>query len=178
MKTLKIILASTLLMSVSAMGMTSKVKEPSKKVYSVLEGTTVNQITKSGLAVDLSYKSEHVEVGEISNINITLHTEIKEGVLKVNIRALENDLSGIEEQNLEFDLSKDEKEIPIKLQASSSLDGIHYINFTLSIEGKGVRVLAVPVNVGNITSKIENKATETTSKGVSISVSSADEVIK
>jgi len=178
MKTLKIILASTLLMSVSAMAMTSKVKEPSKKVYSVLEGTTVNQIAKPGIAVDLSYKSEHVAVGETSDINITLHTGIKEGILKVNIKALEDDLSGMEEQNLEFDLTKGENSFPINLQASSSLDGIHYINFTLLIEGKGSRVLAVPVNVGNITSKIENKATKTTSKGVSISVSSADEEIK
>jgi len=178
MKTLKIVLTTTLLMSVTALAMTAKTNETSKKVYSVLEGTTVNQITKSGISVDLSYKSEHVEVGEISDVNINLHTEVQKGILKVNMRALENGLSGIEEENLEFDLTKGEKDFPIKLQVSSALNGIHYINFTLSIDGKGTRVWAVPVNVGTISNKIETKELETTSKGVSISVSSALEEIK
>ena len=178
MKTLKIILVSTLLMSVSSMAMTSKVKEPTKKVYEVLEGSTVNQISKTGLSVDLSYKSEHVDVGEISDINITLITGLSTGILKVNIRALDSDLDGLEEQDLEFNLSKEKKSFPINLQLSSSTEGIHYINITLSVEGQGSRVLAVPVNIGTINTKIETKAVNTNSKGVTISISPAEEVIE
>ena len=178
MKTLKIIVASTLLMSVSSMALTSKVKEQDKKIYTVLEGTTVNQVAKSGLSVELSYKTQHVDVGEKSDVNVTITTGLSKGIMKVNIRPLDNDLDGFTEQNLEFDLAQGEGSFPINLEVSSSVDGIHYLNFTISVEGEGARVLAVPVNVGTISNKINNKAVETTDKGVAISVSSAEEEIK
>lgn len=178
MKTLQTILISTLLLSISAIAMTSKVKEKNKTVYRILEGSTINQISKPGLAVDLTYKSEHVEIGETSDINITLYTGITLGTLKVNLKALDDGLNSMEEQDLEFDLSKNEKTFPIGLEVSSSEDGIHYINVTLFVEGQGSRVLVVPVNVGKITEKINNKAVETTTEGVIISVSSAEEEIK
>jgi hypothetical protein len=178
MKTLKILLASTLLLSVPAMALTSKVKEPTKKVYSVLEGTTVNQVAKPGLAVDLSYTSQHVEVGELSDINVTLLTSLSKGILKVKIKALDTEVDGVAEQNLEFDLSQGDKSFPIHLQLSSESSGIHYINFTLSVDGEGSRVLVVPFNVGTISSKVENKAPKTTNDGTVISVSSAEEEIK
>ena len=178
MKTLKIIVASTLLMSVSAMALTSKIKEQDKKVYKVLEGTTVNQVSKPGLAVELSYKTQHVDVGEKSDVNVTITTALSKGIMKVNISPLDNDLDGVKEQNLQFDLTKGEKSFPVNLEASSLVDGIHYLNFTISVDGEGSRVLAIPVNVGTISNKINNKAVETTDKGVAISVSSAEEEIK
>ena len=178
MKTLKIIVASTLLMSLPAMAMTSKVKEPSKKIYEVIEGTTVNQVSKSGLAVDLAYKTQHVDVGEPSDVNVTLTTGLSKGIMKVNIRPLDKEIDGLEEKNLEFDLSSGEKSFPIEFEVSFTSEGIHYINFTMSVEGEGAKVLAVPVNVGVISNKINAKAVETTSKGVAISISSAEEEIK
>jgi len=178
MKTLKILLVGTLLLIVPAMALTLKVKEPTKKVYTVLEGTTVNQVAKPGLAVDLSYKSQHVEVGEVSDINVTLLTSLSKGILKVKINALDTEVDGTEEQDLEFDLSQGDKSFPIHLQLSSKSSGVHYINFTLSVEGEGSRVLVVPFKVGTISAKVENKALKTTNNGTVISVSSAEEEIK
>jgi len=178
MKTLKIIVASTLLMSVSAMALTSKVKEGNKKVYTVLEGTTVNQVSKSGLPVELSYKTQHVDIGENSNVNVTITTGLSKGIMKVNIRPLDSDLDGFKEQNLQFNLAQGEKSFPINFEVSSLVEGIHYLNFTISVEGEGSRVLAIPVNVGTISKKMDNKAVETNNKGVAISISSAQEEIK
>ncbi len=177
MKTLRIIVASSMLLSVSSIAMTSKVKDDNKTVYSVLEGTTVDQVAKPGLAIDLSYKSQHVEVGETSNVNVVLTTGLSKGTLKVNIKALDDSLLN-EEKNLEFDLSKGEKSFPIALQVSSAEDGIHYLNFTLSVEGEGSRVVAVPVNVGTISTKVDNKVVTTTDKGVTVSVAAAEEEIQ
>ncbi|CAA6805585.1 MAG: Unknown protein [uncultured Sulfurovum sp.] len=178
MKKLTIIVASTLLLSVSAIAMTVKVEGTSKKVYEVLEGDTMQIEGKRGLEVDLTYKSEHVDVGETSDVNILLHTKINSGILKVNVKGLDDALVGLEEQNLEFKLSNNNKTFPIDLQLSSAKEGIHYINLTLLVEGQGSRVLAVPVNIGNISAKINNKSVETTPNGVAISVSSAQEDIK
>jgi hypothetical protein len=178
MKTLKIILASTLLLSVSSMAMSSKIKEENKTIYTVLEGNSMNVMSKPGLAVDLDYKSEHVAVGAVSNVNITLITELNSGTLKVNIKALDEGLIGLEEQNLEFELSESLNRFPINLKVGSALDGIHYINLVLSVEGQGSRVLVVPVNIGTISSKVTNKAIERTDKGIAISVSPAEEEIK
>jgi len=179
MKTLKIILALTLLLSVSTMALTLKVKEPNKKLYTVLEGTTVGQISKTGLAVDIAYKSTYVDVGEISDVNITLNTGLNKGVLNVNIRALDNDLDGLEEQDLNFNITEESKSFSINLQVSSSLDGIHYINVTLSVEGEGSRVLAVPVNVGEVSTKIENNTvTKASGNNQLLSISEAEEEIQ
>ncbi|CAA6802705.1 MAG: Unknown protein [uncultured Sulfurovum sp.] len=178
MKTLKMIVVSTLLSSILAFGNTARVTEPTKHVYKVLEGNSMNIQGKPGLAVELSYKSAHVEVGELSDVNITLMTDLDSGTLKVNLKPLEANSIGLEAQNLEFELSKSMNYFPINLQVNTIREGIHYINVTLSLEGEGLRVLAVPVNVGTISNALTNKTVETTDTGVNISVSSAQEEIK
>jgi len=178
MKKLKLILASTLLLSVDAMAMTSKVDEPTKTVYKVVEGTTVNQVAKTGIPVDISYKAQHVNVGEVSDVTVTITTSLSSGTLQVNLRGLEDDIIGIDRSDVEFKLSSDRHSFPINLQLSSSTDGIHYLNVTATVVGQGSRVLAVPLNVGEISSKIENQSNEKSADGSVISVSSADEEIK
>lgn len=178
MKTLKTILASTILLSIGASAMTDKVLEPSKKVYEVLKGDTKGQISKSGLAVDMSYKSEHVDVSEISKVHITLTTSLKVGDLKVKLTALDDKLEGLNEENLEFKLSNSNNTFPIDLEVGSTKEGIHYINLEVTVANEGARIFVVPVNIGTISSKIENKAVNTTKDGKTISVSSAEEEIK
>jgi len=178
MKTLKMILALTLLLSVSSMAMTSKVKEPTKIVYEVLEGTTVGQVSKTGVAVDIAYKTQHVDVGESSDVNITISTTLSEGMLKVNLRGLEDDITGVDTSNHEFTLSKNKNSFPINLQLSSSTEGIHYLNVSVTVEGQGTRVLAVPLNVGTVSKSMKNQMNTTNSEGKVISISSAEEEIK
>jgi len=179
MKTLKIILASTLLTSVVAMAMTSKVQaDENKVVYEVLTGDSSRVQGKSGLPVNVQYKSQHVDVGVSSDVNITISTGLSKGILKVNVRALKEKSVDLEEKDLEFTLTKGKNTFPLNFQVTSQESGIHYINVTLSVEGEGSRVVVVPVNIGTVSNKVDNKSVEKTDKGVAISVSSAEEEIK
>jgi len=179
MKTLKIILASTLLTSVTTMAMTSKVKaDENKVVYEVLTGDSSSVHGKSGLPVDVQYKSQHVDVGVSSDVNITIRTGLSKGTLKVNMRALKEHSVDLEEKDLEFTLTKGQNSFPLNFQVTSQESGIHYINLTMSVEGQGSRVVVVPVNIGTISNKVDNKSVEKTDKGVAISVLSAEEEIK
>jgi len=158
--------------------MTNKVNDENKVVYEVLEGDTSKIELKPGLAVDVKYKSEHVDVGMSADVNITISTKLNKGILKVNLRALKENTINVKQKDLEFTLTQGENSFPINLQLSSEDNGIHYINLTMSVEGQGSRVVTVPVNVGTVSKKLDNKKIERTSTGTSISVSSAQEEIK
>jgi len=178
MKTVTTLLVATLLTTVGAMAMTSKVKSEDKVVYEVLVGDSSEIHGKLGLAVDVNYKSQHVDVGIPSDVNITISTGLSKGILKVNIRALEENSIDLKEKDLEFTLTKGTNTFPINLQVTSQESGIHYINLTLSVEGQGSKVVAIPVNIGSVSNKIEGSAVEKTEQGAAISVSSAEEEIK
>ena len=178
MKTVTTLLVATLLTTVGAMAMTSKVKSEDKVVYEVLVGDSSEVHGKLGLAVDVNYKSQHVDVGIPSDVNITISTGLSKGILKVNIRALEANSIDLEEKDLEFTLTKGRNTFPINLQVASQESGIHYINLTLLVEGEGSKVVAIPVNIGSVSNKIEGSAVEKTEQGAAISVSSAEEEIK
>jgi len=179
MKTLKTLLVATLLTNVGAMAMTSKVKaDENKVVYEVLTGDSSSVHGKSGLPVDVQYKSQHVDVGVSSDVNIVISTGLSKGILKVNLRALKENSVDLEEKDLEFTLTKGKNSFPLNFQVTSQESGIHYINLTMSVAGQGSRVVVVPVNIGTISNKIENKSVEKTDKGVVISVSAAEEEIK
>jgi len=178
MKTLKTLLVATLLTNVGAMAMTSKAKTDDKVVYEVLVGDSNELQGKSGLAVDVNYKSQHVDVGVSSDVNIMISTGLSKGILKINVRALKKNSIDLEEKDLEFTLTKGKNSFPVNLQLTSQESGIHYINLTMSVEGQGSKVVAIPVNIGTVSNKIENKAVKKTDKGIAISVSSAEEEIK
>ena len=148
-----------------------------KKEPTFVKSTTVGHYMKPGLAVDITYSSQKVDIGELSDINITLDTLLKDGMLKVKI-TLDKDLSGLDSSHLEFPLSETAKSFSVNLQLSSPTDGIHYINIFAEIEGNGMRAFAIPVYVGDTTKKsFFSKTTEKTSTGVNISVSNAEETI-
>lgn len=179
LKTLKTLSILMLITNISAMANTKKVNDENKVVYEVLKGDSKVTQGKPGLAVDVKYKSEHVDVGVNANVNITITTALNEGILKVNLRTLKENSIDLTEEDLEFTLTKGTNSFPINLKVSSEENGIHYINLTMSVEGEGLRVISVPVNIGTISKKLENnKVVERTNKGVAISVSVAEEVIK
>jgi len=179
MKIVKTILMTTIVASVGAMAMTSKVKDNENKVvYEVLTGDSNSVQGKPALAVDVNYKSQHVDVGMSSDVNITINTGLSKGILKVNVRALKENSVDLEEKDLKFTLTKEKNSFPLNFQVTSQENGIHYINLSMSVDGQGSRVVVIPVNIGRVSNKIENKAMEKTDKGVAISVSSAEEEIK
>lgn len=171
MKIFTMVVLVLLLTNVGAMAMTAKVKDENKVVYEVIKGDSNDMKVKSGLAVDVEYTSEHVGVGVSANVTITITTGLTEGTLKVNIRALKENTTNLDEEDLEFRLTKEKNSFLINLQFSSEIEGRHYINLTMTVEGRGSRVIVVPVNVGTISKKINNKAIEITANGEAISVS-------
>ena len=176
---MKIILVWTLLLNVSATAMTSKVKAGDNKiVYEVLEGDSKIFEKKPGLAVDLTYKTQHVEVGEESDVHINITTDLIAGTLKIKMNALDNTLSGVDEEIKEFKISETSNHFSIDLTLSSAVDGRHYLNLHLSVEDKGSRVFVVPIYVGTLHDKVDNKVVQKTNNGTMISVSSAEEEIK
>lgn len=179
LKTVKTLLIATLLTNVTAMAMTAKVNNENKVVYEVVQGESKGGQKKFELPVDVKYKSEHVDVGVTSNVNITLSTALTKGTLKVNLRPLDATGIDLKEKDLEFSLTKEKNSFPIALQVSSQKSGIYYINVTLSVANKGSKVMAIPVNIGTLSKKLNNNnSVEKTEEGVSVSVSSAEEEIK
>ncbi len=178
MKILNTLVVATLLTNIGAMAMTAKVKDENKVVYEVLTGDSKAVQGKRSLAVDVKYKSEHVDVGVSSDINITLTTGLSKGILKVNLRALKENTIDLGEKDLEFKLTEGTNKFPLNFQLSSEQHGIHYINLTMTVDGQGSKVVVVPVNIGTISKKLETKSLEQTNAGKSMSVSAAQEEIK
>ena len=173
MKIFKILLASSLLLGTSAIAFTAKVKEPI-----LVKGTSIGEYSKPGAPVDIRYTSEHVEVDEVSRVDIVLLSSPTTGTMKVKIK-LDKELNEISttEKYLSFDLSEGKKEYPIDLQVSADEDGLYYIKLHVVIKGKGMRAFAVPVYFGEGQLKTQKAAVEKTQKGEKISVSAAEETI-
>jgi hypothetical protein len=167
MKNLKTIVLSTIFMSVLSIANPLKIE---KKVN--------NTIGKKGLLIALTHQSKHVEVDEISIMELNVTTQLKKGILKVNIKSLDNSLNGIDKTYLEFEISETKQSFPIEFQVSSHNAGIHYINFTFSMKNQPSRVIVVPVNIGTVNNKLSNKALQKNELNMNISVSKAEETIE
>lgn len=173
MKIFNVLLTSALLLGTSAMALTAKVEKPV-----LVKGTSVGSYAKPGAPVEISYTSEHVSVGDVTNVDINLTSSIKTGTMKVKVK-VDKDLNEITtvDKHLSFDLTQGEKEYPLHLEVSADEDGLYYVRVMVTIKGKGMRSFAVPVYVGEGTLR-KNKATiEKTKSGENITVFSAEETI-
>lgn len=173
MKIFKILLTSSVLIGTSAMAFTAKVEKPAS-----VKGTSIGKYAKPGAPVDISYETQHVNAGDVSDINIMLTSSSTIGTMKVKVK-VDKDLDEISslEKRLSFDLSKGKGEYPIVLQVSADEDGLYYIKLHVSIKGKGMRAFAVPVYIGDAVLKTNKTVVEKTEKGENISVTAAEETI-
>lgn len=180
MKKTKLLLAPLLVI----MGLQA---EPTKTTDTLEEskiktGTTIGHYAKPGAPIDMTYRSSTVDRNETSDINITLTTTAQTGTMNVMLTFDEN-LTQVNdvEQNLTFEITPEQKNYPINLQASSLEDGLYYIRLLTKIDkgtGSQLRAFAVPVYIG------ENPQPQTKStkimkamSGENISVSKAVETI-
>jgi len=173
MKITHILLVSSFFLGTSAIALTAKV---GKTV--VVKGTSVGQYAKPGAPVEISYSSEHVAVGDVTNVDINLTSSVTTGTMKVKVK-VDKDLNEITtvDKHLSFDLSEGKKEYPLHLEVSADEDGLYYVRVMVTLKGKGMRSFAVPVYVGEGTLR-KNKATmEKTKSGENITVFSAEETI-
>ena len=128
--------------------------------------------------MDISYETQHVEAGDVSDINIMLTSSSTMGTMKVKVKVDKglDEVSSVE-KHLSFDLSKGKNEYPIVLQVLADEDGLYYIKLLVSIKGKGMRAFAVPVYIGDGILKTKKAVVEKTEKGENISVTAAQETI-
>jgi len=178
MKSLNIVLMSSLLMGTSATAFSAKIEEPAS-----VKGTSIGKYAKPGAPVDIRYESQHVNVGDSSVVSIILTSNVTKGSMKVTLKMDKslNDLSH-SKKHLSFDLSEGKKEYPLGLEVSADEEGLYYIRVLVSIKGQGMRAFAVPVYVGDAALKskktaAEHSTIEKTDKGKTISVSAAEESI-
>jgi hypothetical protein len=174
MKKIKTILAVGLLSGLVLVANT--VKENKSTV--VHSGDSSKIHGKPGLAVEMNYKVEEVQLDELSHVEVSLVTGLSEGTLTVDVSTLDGELRGIEKNHYEFELSKDIKTFPLEFDLSSSMNGIHYVSLLLSVEGEGKRSFAIPVQVGKKVLKMTQKEVYKTKDGEELSISKAIETIK
>lgn len=173
MKITHILLFSSLFMGTSAMAFSAKIEKPI-----LVKGTSVGQYAKPGAPVEIRYSSEHVNVGDVSKIDIVLTSSVTTGAMKVKIKVDKdlNEISNVDKQ-ISFNLEEGKKEYPLHLEVSADEDGLYYVRVMVTIKGKGMRAFAVPVYVGAGT-LTKNKANiEKTKSGENITVFSAEESI-
>ena len=173
MKIFNILLTSSLLLGTSAIALTAKVEKPV-----LVKGSSIGEYAKPGAPVEISYTSEHVAVGDVTNVDINLTSSVKIGKMKVKVK-VDKDLNEITnvDKHLLFDLSKGEKEYPLHLGVSADEDGLYYVRVMVTIKGKGMRAFAVPVYVGKGTLRKNKANIEKTQSGENITVFSAEETI-
>lgn len=173
MRLIKTVLTASLLMSTSAMALSSKVEKPV-----LVKGTSIGKYAKPGAPVDIRYESEHVNVGDVSKVDIILTTSSTNGTMKVKLKIDKglNEILSVE-KHLSFDLHKGKKEYPLHLEVLADEDGLYYVKVLVSIKGEGMRAFSVPVYVGDAVLKRKKTAVEKTDKGEKISVSKAQETI-
>lgn len=178
MKIVKIVLTSSLLMATSATAFSAKVEEPS-----LVKGTSVGNYAKPGAPVDIRYESQHVNVGDTSNVHIILTSSSTTGRMKVKVKVDKglHEISNVK-KHLSFDLAEGKKEYPLHLEVSADEAGLYYVRIQVAIKGQGMRAFAVPVYVGDALLKAKKTAAaqsiiEKTDKGETISVSAAEETI-
>ena len=174
MKYLIKLLVAAMLTSTVTMAMTSKVKEPK-----LVKGTTIGKYAKPGAPVNITYTTEHVDIGEKSIVNIVLSTSLTSGSMNVQVNVDKNleQFTNVAKEYT-FVMSSNKKEFPLDLIVSAQQDGLYYVKLLVSIKGKGFRAFAVPVYIGAGKDNRAKKTLQKNSKGENISVSQGIETIK
>jgi hypothetical protein len=140
------------------------------------KGTTVGRYAKPGAPVDLTFTSQNVDPGEVSEINIVLTTSVNTGKMEVSIKRGKGlDLAKETDRSLDFTLGQSTNEYPLALFVTAEKDGVYYIKLLVSIEGEGSRAFAVPVFIGEGRVKKSKTPQNKSASGENISVSKAVE---
>jgi len=145
----------------------------------IIQGTSMGKYLKPGAPVQITYSTEHVNIGESSKVNIILTSTATTGRMTVNM-SIGKVLNTKTKRNKKifFDLSPIKKEYPINLSVSSQKEGLYYIRLQVDIEGKGMRAFAVPVSIGNTKSNQIKKTLLKDAHGRNLSISNAIETIR
>jgi hypothetical protein len=148
-----------------------------------ITGTTVGHYSKPGAPINISYDSQHVQINETADINISLSTTVRSGTMSVSLTlddklTLESDTKS----EITFQVTPEQKIYPIQLKVSAKEDGLYYIRLLTKIDkgqGSKLRAFAVPVTIGEgRVKKVQSNVMMKSLSGERISVSKAVETIQ
>lgn len=166
-----IILIGSLFLGTLSVAMTSKVDKPV-----LVRGSSIGEYAKPGAPVDINYTSEHVNVGDVSRVDIELSSSVLTGSMSVKVK-VDEDLSLVNNltKHLSFNLGKGKKNYPLHLKVIAHEDGLYYIHLMVAIKGKGMRTFAVPVYIGKGNLRNNKVDIKKTTSGESVTVFSGEE---
>ena len=100
----------------------------------ISSGSTLQQYSKPGAAIDMNYSTEKVDINESSDVNISLTTAVPNGTLSVLI-SIDNKLSSLKEfdNNLSFEIKPNQQNFLIDLQVKAQTEGLYYIRLLTKI---------------------------------------------
>ena len=160
------------LFTIETMAMSAKPQKIEK-----LSGTTLGTYQKPGAPVNMTYTSEHPQVGQTAMVEIDLITSQASGKMRVSIHP-DDTLESVGEftPRVIFNLRADQTHYPIKLQVRSQKEGRHYIRLMVKMDKSGFRAFAIPVNIGTVDT-LQQKPTSTTPHTQQLHISPAEETI-
>ena len=174
MKLFSRLFLSSLLLASSAMALTAKVESPK-----LAKGTSIGKYAKPGAPVDIRYTTEYVEVGEMSQVNITLITGLSSGTMDVDMY-IDKKLHAQSEltTSLHIPLNSKKNEYPLSsMQVFADENGIYYVKLIVSFKNNHSRAFAVPIYVGHEEDKKNKKSQQKTKSGENITIMPAKESI-
>ena len=181
MKRTKLLLAPLLIV----MGLHAKPAESESTTppSNIKTGTTLGHYAKPGAPIDMTYSSKAVEAEEVTDINITLTTNVRFATMNVEL-SWDKELTKISKiaEKLTYQVTPEYQTFHINLRAKSTEEGLFYIRLLTKID-KGtssqMRSFAVPVYVGeNPHPKNQTSQIQKVMGGENISISKAVETIE
>ena len=180
MKKTKLLLAPLLMV----MGLHAKPADiNNSKISNIKTGTTIGHYAKPGAPIDMTYHSKTVDTDEISDINITLSTNVRFATMDVEV-TLDKELTQVTSiaKNLTYQVTPQQQTFNINLQTQSSEEGLFYIRLLTKIDkgaGLQMRSFAIPVYVGeNPQLKTKSSQIQKVMGGENLSISKAIETIE
>ena len=146
----------------------------------LVKGTSIGKYAKPGAPVDITFISQSVEAGEISDVTITLSTSRNDGEMSVTLKSDRGlTFEDVREKTQNIRLVGNKSDYSFTLHMRTRQDGVYYVKLLVSIDGEGSRVFAVPVFVGEgRVKKSKSSSRNTSASGEKISVSKAVESVE
>ncbi|WP_456433854.1 hypothetical protein [Nitratifractor sp.] len=143
-----------------------------------IKGSTVKHYQKPGAPVDITYQTEAVDPGEVSHIDITLHSSVHNGSMHVKI-VPDDQLSPVGKFTSKVEIPLDGSgRYPIRFALTSNVEGTHHVRVFIDMGKRGFRAYSIPVRFGKGGVKLKKMPLHKTSDGKKVIIFHAKETIR
>ena len=180
-----IIPISTLLLADSNITKEMTDKNATEDNLVIITGSTKGHYQKPGAPVDMVYTTRKIQIGEVSDVNISLITPLKSGEMDISI-SLDKELKPVGDffDKVVFPIAPDQRRYNLHFRVTSSENGLFYVRLLIKVkdpngDSANMRAFAIPVYVG--TGVLQRKSKQRIMKafsGENLSVSKAKETIQ